>query len=57
VFIFGLTLTNSVELLVKGIIASAPPITLAARLPFIGFNATEPKQRAYFAFGLVGMCA
>ncbi len=29
-----------------------PAITISARLPFIGFNASEPKQRAYFAHGL-----
>lgn len=29
-----------------------PGSTISARLPFIGFNATEPKQRAYFAHGM-----
>jgi hypothetical protein len=33
-----------------------PGTTISARLPFIGFNASEPKQRAYFAHGMAWGC-
>lgn len=37
---------------IPGYYHRAPAVTISARLPFIGFNASEPKQRAYFAHGL-----
>lgn len=33
-----------------------PGIVISARLPFVGFNATEPKQRAYYAYGYAQGC-